>query len=350
IEKIRESEAYKFVELPNFEQVTSDKEEFLQADKTIYEYINPYLNTGFIQETNGRSLIVNPPILPDENLDEVYDLEFERAPHPMYKERIPAYDMIRNSITIHRGCFGGCTFCSISLHQGNFIQSRSEKNIKKEISAAKLKTVTDLGGPSANMYKMKGNDLEICKKCKRLSCIYPNFCKNLSTDHKKLLSLYKEIKKDHKVFINSGIRHELALKDNDYIRQVAESYTSGLLKIAPEHTNSRILELMFKPAIDKYEEFVSTFKKFSKSEQYVLPYLISSFPGTTLIDAENMMYYLKRYNIKVEQVQDFIPLPMTIAAAMYYTEKNFFTGENIHVAKDLKEREKHRKLMQWWKK
>ena len=350
IEKIRESENIQYVELPSYEKVSTDKDEFLKADKIIYEYINPYLNTGLTQETNGRFLIVNPPILPDENLDEVYDLEFERAPHPMYKDRIPAWDMIRNSITIHRGCFGGCTFCSISLHQGNFIQSRSEHNIKKEISDAKLKTVTDLGGPSANMYKMKGKDLEICKKCKRLSCIYPNFCKNLNTDHKQLLSLYKEIRKDHKIFINSGIRHELALKDNDYIRQVAESYTSGILKIAPEHTDSRILDLMFKPSIDKYEEFVAAFKKYSKSEQYVLPYLISAFPGTTLTDAENMMYYLKRYNIRVEQVQDFIPLPMTIAAAMYYTEKNFFTGEKIHVAKNLKEREKHRKLMQWWKK
>ncbi|MBN2789572.1 MAG: YgiQ family radical SAM protein [Candidatus Delongbacteria bacterium] len=338
-----------YISLPTFEEVTLNMNDFLKAEKIIHDNKNPYLNKGFIQETNRRFLIVNPPTLPDENLDEVFESEFERSPHPMYKGRIPAWDMIRNSITIHRGCFGGCTFCSISLHQGNFIQSRSEKNIKDEISSAKLKTITDLGGPSANMYKMKGKDTEICKKCKKLSCIFPGICKNLDIDHKKLLSLYKEIKKDHKVFVNSGLRHELALTDNEYMKQIAEHYTSGLLKIAPEHTERRILDLMLKPSIDKYEEFVTLFKKYSKKEQYVLPYLISAFPGTTLTDAENMMYYLKRNNIRVEQVQDFIPLPMTIAAAMYFIEKDFFTGEKIHVAKSYDERKKHRQMMQWWK-
>ncbi|MDA3837432.1 MAG: YgiQ family radical SAM protein [Candidatus Delongbacteria bacterium] len=338
-----------FISLPTFEKVSSDKDEFIKAEKIIHDYKNPYLNKGLIQVTNGRYLIINSPVLPDDNLDDIFATEFERKPHPMYKDRIPAWDMIRNSITIHRGCFGGCTFCSISLHQGNFIQSRSEKNIKDEITSAKLKTVTDLGGPSANMYKMKGIDLSICKKCKKLSCIFPGICKNLNIDHKKLLSLYKEIKKDHKVFVNSGLRHELALTDSEYMKQIVEQYTSGLLKIAPEHTERRILDLMLKPSIDKYEEFVSIFKRYSKKEQYVLPYLISAFPGATLTDAENMMYYLQRNKIKVEQVQDFMPLPMTIAAAMYYTEKDFFTGEKIHVAKSDQERKKHRSMMQWWK-
>ncbi len=348
ISQFRETNRY--IELPSFEKVSTDKDAFLSADKTIHSTVNPYLNIGLTQETNGRFLVINPPVLPDEKIDEVFDLNFERKLHPKHKKRIPAFDMIRNSITIHRGCFGGCTFCSISLHQGNFIQSRSEKNIKKEVVEAGIKTVTDLGGPSANMYKMRGKNMEICKKCKRLSCIHPTFCKNLNTDHSKLLSLYKDVKKDHKVFINSGIRHELALKDNEYIKQVAESYTSGLLKIAPEHTDERILDMMFKPSIDKYEGFVSRFKKYSKTEQYVLPYLISAFPGTNLEDARNMMDYLKKNNIRVEQVQDFIPLPMTIAATMYYTERNFFTGEKIAVAKTYKERKQHRMMMQWWKK
>ncbi len=348
ISQFRETNRYS--ELPSFEKVSTDKDAFLSADKTIHGTVNPFLNIGLTQETNGRFLVINPPVLPDEKIDEVFDLNFERKLHPKHKKRIPAFDMIRNSITIHRGCFGGCTFCSISLHQGNFIQSRSEKNIKKEVVEAGIKTVTDLGGPSANMYKMRGKNMDICKKCKRLSCIYPTFCKNLNTDHSKLLSLYKDIKKDHKVFINSGIRHELALKDNEYIKQVAESYTSGLLKIAPEHTDERILDMMFKPSIDKYEGFVSRFKKYSKKEQYVLPYLISAFPGTNLEDARNMMDYLKKNNIRVEQVQDFIPLPMTIAATMYYTERNFFTGEKIAVAKTYKERKQHRMMMQWWKK
>ncbi|MCF6171966.1 MAG: YgiQ family radical SAM protein [Bacteroidales bacterium] len=348
ISQFRDTNSY--IELPSFEKVSSDKDAFLSADKIIHGSVNPYLNMGLTQETNGRLLVINPPVLPDEKIDEVFDLDFERKLHPKHKDRIPAFDMIRNSITIHRGCFGGCTFCSISLHQGNFIQSRSEKNIKKEVVAAGIKTVTDLGGPSANMYKMRGKNMDICKKCKRLSCIYPTFCKNLNTDHSKLISLYKDIKKDRKVFINSGIRHELALKDNEYIKQVAEHYTSGLLKIAPEHTDERILKMMFKPSIDKYEDFESRFKKYSKTEQYVLPYLISAFPGTNLDDAREMMNYLKRNNIRIEQVQDFIPLPMTIAATMYYTERHFFTGEKIAVAKTYKERKQHRMMMQWWKK
>jgi uncharacterized radical SAM protein YgiQ len=342
-------EEYSYEKLPSFEEVSTDQEKFIEAEKLIHGFTNPFLNTGLIQETNGRKIVINPPLLPDEDLDELFDLEFENKPHPMYKERIPAFDMILNSITIHRGCFGGCTFCSIAQHQGSFIQSRSAASVVKEAVKLKSRSVTDLGGPSANMYRMRGRDLAACRQCRRLSCLFPNVCPNLNTSHRELLDLYDKVKEHKRVFINSGIRHELAILDKNYIKAVAEEFTSGLLKIAPEHTEKRILDLMLKPDISKYEKFIELFRKYSKKEQYVLPYLISAFPGVTLEAAERMKDYLKGNNIRVEQVQDFIPLPMTIAACMYYTEKDFFSGEKIHVAKSYKEREQHRKLMQWWK-
>ncbi|MBU4486665.1 MAG: YgiQ family radical SAM protein [Candidatus Delongbacteria bacterium] len=341
---------YKYEQLPSFEEVGSDKDKFIEAEKIVHGLTNPFLDTGLIQETNGRFLIVNPPVLPDGNIDELFESDFEKKPHPSYKERIPAFDMILNSITIHRGCFGGCSFCSIAQHQGSFIQSRSVDSIVNEAKKLKSKSVTDLGGPSANMYGMRGNDFVKCQKCRRLSCLFPKVCPNLNTSHKELLVLYDKVKAYKRVFINSGIRHELALLDKNYIKAVSEEFTSGLLKIAPEHTEAKILELMLKPSIDKYEEFVSEFKKYSEKEQYILPYLISAFPGVTLEAAERMRDYLKQNNIRVEQVQDFMPLPMTIAACMYYTERDFFTGEKIHVAKTYKEREQHRRLIQWWKK
>ena len=343
-------EAFSYLRIESYEEVSKDKEKFFNSEKKIHSITNPYLSTGLIQETNGRMLAVNPPVLPDENLDEFYDLEFEKKPHPSYTKHIPAFEMIRNSITVHRGCFGGCTFCSISQHQGKFIQSRSENSIIAEALKLKSKTITDLGGPSANMYKMAGRNLDLCRKCARFSCLFPKICDNLDTSHKKILKLYDIVERVKRIFINSGIRHELALKDENYIKALAEQFTSGLLKIAPEHTETDILRLMGKPDISKFENFVKLFKKHSKKEQYVLPYLISAFPGSDLSIAEKMSAYLKKHHIKVEQVQDFIPLPMTIAACMFYTERDFFTNDKIHVAKTYAERQQHRKLMQWWKK
>ncbi|MFO7810451.1 MAG: DUF3362 domain-containing protein, partial [Candidatus Delongbacteria bacterium] len=297
-----------------------------------------------------RMLVVNPPLFPDEKIDEFYDCSFEKKPHPDYKKPIPAYDMIRNSITIHRGCFGGCTFCSISQHQGKFTASRSERSIIKEVRQLSSKSVTDLGGPSANMYRMKGRDLEKCKICSRYSCLFPDICRNLDTGHEHLLELYEKVKEHKRVFINSGIRHELAVLDKSYIEALAEKFTSGILKIAPEHTEKDILKLMLKPEISKYEEFISLFRKYSKKEQYVVPYLISSFPGVTKEKAQDMSDYLRINKIRVEQVQDFIPLPMTIAACMYYTERDYFTKNKIYVAKTYRERHQQKKMIQWWKK
>ncbi len=341
---------YTYLDLESFDDVSSDKEKFFSCEKKIHSVTNPYLNTGLVQETNGRRLLVNPPVLPDENIDEFFDLDFEKNPHPSYTGHIPAFEMIRNSVTVHRGCFGGCSFCSISQHQGKFIQSRSEKSVTAEALKLKSKTLTDLGGPSANMYRMAGNDRGLCRKCSRYSCLFPEICSNLDTSHKSILELYRAVKTHKRFFINSGIRHELALRDENYIKALAEEFTSGLLKIAPEHTEPDVLRLMAKPGISGYEKFVSLFRKHSKKEQYVLPYLISAFPGTDLNTALRMTDYLKKHNIRVEQVQDFIPLPMTMAACMYYTERDFFTGEKIYVAKTYAERLQHRKLMQWWKK
>ncbi len=341
--------AYKYEPLPSYAEVSADKKRFIEAEKIIHSVTNPYLNTGLIQETEGRRIVINPPVLPDDNLDEIYASVFENKPHPMYKERIPSYEMIRNSITIHRGCFGGCSFCSIAQHQGSFIQSRTEQSVVNEAKKLKSGSVTDLGGPSANMYGMHGRDIAACRQCRRLSCLFPQTCPNLDTSHKRVLSLYDRVRETKRVFINSGIRHELALLDPNYIKAVAREFTSGHLKIAPEHTEKRILGLMLKPDISKYEQFVKLFRKYSDKEQYVVPYLISAFPGTTVEDAERMRDYLMRNRIIVEQVQDFIPLPMTIAACMYYTETDFFTGERIYAAKTYKERELQKKLIQWWK-
>ena len=341
---------FNYKKLPSFQEVSSSKDQFYESEKIIHSVTNPYFETGLIQETNGRMLVVNPPILPDDNIDEFYDCSFEKKPHPEYKKKIPAFEMIRNSLTIHRGCFGGCTFCSISQHQGKFIASRSEESIVKEAQKLLSKSLTDLGGPSANMYRMGGRDHEKCKKCSIYSCLFPDTCKNLITSHSDLLDLYKKVKKYKRVFVNSGIRHELALLDRNYIKALAEEFTSGILKIAPEHTEKEILKLMLKPEISKYEEFITLFRKYSGKKQYVVPYLISAFPGVTLETAQKMSDYLRINNIKVEQVQNFIPLPMTIAACMYYTERDFFTGKKISVAKTFKEREIHKKLIQWWKK
>ena len=350
-EKDELSKDFNFISLPVINTILKDKENYNQFVKTTHQNSNPYQNTGFIQKFDSRSLVVNPPILPlsKDEMDSFYDLDYENLPHPKYKNHIPAFEMIRNSITLHRGCFGGCSFCAIGQHQGKFIQSRSEKSILREVKNHKGKTITDLGGPSANMYDMEGRDKEICKKCKRPSCVFPNICSNLNSSHKHIVELYRKSSKYKKIFINSGIRHELALEDPEYIRELARNYTSGLLKIAPEHTVDKILKLMYKPQISHYERFKEIFEKASNKEQYVLPYLISSFPGCSEDDMVQMMNYLKEHNIRIDQVQDFIPSPSVIAAAMYYTCKDPISGEELYIPKGDKVRKLHRSMMQYFK-
>ena len=344
------------IKVPSFIEVKDNKDKFNEMTKIIHDEINPHIKTKLYQEIGiNRFLIVNPPTTPatEKEIDSFYDLDFERLPHPSYKGKIKAFEMIKDSITIHRGCFGGCSFCSIGLHQGKFIQSRSPKSIKNEMKQVKSKTITDLGGPSANMYKLSGKNLDACKKCKRESCIFPKICPILETDHKEIKNLYSDIKKSVKnkrFFVNSGIRHELALEDKEYLNIIAKEHTSGLLKVAPEHTVKKVLDLMKKPQIDEYDKFVKEFVSYStEKKQFVLPYLISSFPGCDLKDMEQMMNYLQKKNIRIEQVQDFYPTPMALATAMYYTEKDPYTGEKLYVSKSEKERKIHRAMMQYFK-
>ena len=238
------------IKMPSFNDVKDSKEKFNEMTRVIHDEINPHLKTKIYQEVGvNRFLVINPPIIPvaEKEIDSYYDSDFERVPHPSYKGKIRAFEMIKDSVTIHRGCFGGCSFCSIGLHQGKFVQSRSPESIKNEMKKIKSKTITDLGGPSANMYKLEGRNLETCKKCKRESCIFPKICPILETDHKDIKNLYKDIKKsvpDKRFFVNSGIRHELALEDTEYLNMVAKEHTSGLLKVAPEHTSDKVLKLI----------------------------------------------------------------------------------------------------------
>jgi uncharacterized radical SAM protein YgiQ len=342
-----------FITLPAFEEIKLAKDSFLLSHKLIHENNNPYMQKGFIQRFGKRSQIFNPPHLPlkDGELDRYYDLAYERKPHPIYQEAIPAFEMIKNSVNIHRGCFGGCSFCAIALSQGKFIQSRSLDSIKKEVKSIKSKSLTDLGGPSANMYKMQGKNQKLCQKCKRLSCLYPEICPNLDTSHKEVLKLYAEIRKIKRFFVNSGIRHELALCDPGYIKDIATYHTSGILKIAPEHTEEEVLDLMYKPGVRSFEQFIALFKKFTPKDrkQFIVPYLIASFPGCTVEIMKKMMNYLRRHKIRIEQVQDFIPTPLSIASVYYYCGKDL-SGKAIHVPHKGRERRIHRALMQYYKK
>ncbi len=357
IEKLKDE----IITLPSYEDIIRDKKNFSIMTKIIYENLNPYCAKKLFQRCDTRAIIVNPPQLPltQKEMDSIYDLPYTYLPHPSYKQRIPAFETIKNSFVIHRGCFGGCSFCSLTYHQGKFIQCRSIQSIEREIQqrAGRSKiTITDLGGPSANMYMMQGKDMELCKKCKKNSCLYPSICPNLNTDHSQLIYLMNRIKKNPYVknlFISSGIRMDLALRSLQYIKEIAEKYTPGHLKVAPEHTIKHVLDLMFKPEVDTFIKFSNLFENFSKKigkEQYIVPYFISAFPGTTLSDAVEMAVFLKKHSIKALQINDFLPAPGEYATAMYFTGEDPLTGKKIYVAKKDSERKLHRALIQYFKK
>lgn len=361
IEKIKEKLKDSFIELPSYEEIINDIHNFSLMTKIIYENLNPYCAKILLQRADTRAVIINPPQIPlsEKEIDTIYELPYTYLPHPSYREKIPAYESVKNSIVIHRGCFGGCSFCSLAYHQGKFIQSRSLESIEREIEkrAGNSKiTVTDLGGPSANMYHMGGKNFEICKKCKKNSCLYPNPCPNLNTDHSKIIELMKRLEKNPKVknaFISSGIRMDLALFSDRYIKEVAEKHTSGYLKVAPEHTIKKVLDIMKKPSIETFIKFEKVFKKYSmnaKKEQYLIPYLISAFPGTTLNDAIDMAIFLKKHSIKALQINDFLPAPGEYATSIYLTGEDPLTGQKIYVPKKDFERKLHRALIQYFKK
>ena len=314
-----------------------------------------------VQPVGNQYVVVNPPYptMSTEELDAIYDLPFQYHPHPKYKNKhIPAYEMIRFSVCMHRGCFGGCSFCTISAHQGKQITSRSEKNILQQIS--KLKDLpewkgylSDLGGPSANMYGMHGKDMTLCEQCARPSCLYPNICKNLNQDFTKLLHIYNKVDSlpyIKKSFVGSGIRYDLM--NEQYGRELITHHVSGRLKVAPEHTSDNVLKIMRKPSWEQYERFHRFFEKVNKEEgmrQQLIPYFISSHPGCTNKDMQQLAERCRQLHYRPEQVQDFTPTPMTLATTMFYTGLNPYTMESVYVAKTKEEKQKQNSYFFWWK-
>ncbi len=361
------------LELHSHEKCLRDKRSFAANFKHVEQESNKVNANRLIQAVGDHMLIVNPPYPPmtETEIDTSFDLPYTRMPHPKYKNRgsIPAYEMIRFSINMHRGCFGGCSFCTISAHQGKFIASRSEESILKEVETVTQMPdfkgyISDLGGPSANMYRMKGKVQSICDRCVSPSCIHPVICSNLDTSHKPLTELYKKVDANPKVkkaFIGSGIRYDLLVdsynKKNDgsldeYMEQVVCRHVSGRLKVAPEHTSDETLKVMRKPSFKHFHEFKKKYEKFNKKHglnQPLIPYFISSHPGSTEEEMANLAAETKDMGFQLEQVQDFTPTPMTVATVIYYTGLHPYTLKPIYTAKSPKEK-KNQHLFFFWHK
>lgn len=333
----KEKHSKTVVRLPAYEVVKDDPVMYAHASRVFHLESNPGNARALVQAHGERDVWLNPPPLPlqMDEMDGVYDLPYARAPHPSYgNARIPAWEMIRFSVNIMRGCFGGCTFCSITEHEGRIIQSRSEPSILREIEQIRDKTkgftgtISDLGGPTANMYRLQCKDKKIEESCRRLSCVYPSICVNLNTDHAKLISLYRKarlIPGVKKVLISSGLRYDLAVRSPEYVKELVSHHVGGLLKIAPEHTEENTLSKMMKPGIGAYDEFKRMFDRFSLEagkKQYLIPYFIAAHPGTTDEDMLNLALWLKKNNFQLDQVQTFTPTPMAMATTMYHTRKN----------------------------
>ena len=359
--------------LHSYESCLKDKR--LQAEnfKQIEEESNRMIAGRLIQKTGDRQVIVNPPYPPmtTEEIDACYDLPYTRLPHPKYKnKRIPAYEMIRHSITIHRGCFGGCAFCTISAHQGKFIASRSKESILKEVKAVTEMPdfkgyISDLGGPSANMYRMNGIDGKICEACKKPSCIFPIICRNLHADHRPLLNLYSAVDAMpgvKKSFIGSGVRYDLLVHPyedgdwsrsaRDYTRELIRNHVSGRLKVAPEHTSKTTLDCIRKPDFSVFLQFKKLFDKLNNEEnlnQQLVPYFISSLPACTEKDMAELAAIVKKMNYYPEQVQDFTPTPMTLATEIYYTGLHPYTLQPVYTAKTREEKLNQHKHFFWYK-
>ena len=333
----RAERAKTVLRLPSYEQVVDDPVLYAHASRTFHLEANPGNARCLVQAHGERDVWLNPPPIPltMAEMDGVYGLPYARNPHPGYGgAKIPAWEMIRFSINIMRGCFGGCTFCSITEHEGRIIQSRSEESILHEIEEIRDKTegftgiISDLGGPTANMYRLACKDKKIETSCRRLSCVFPDVCENLNTDHGHLIQLYRKaraIPGVKKILIGSGLRYDLAVRSPEYVKELVTHHVGGYLKIAPEHTEEGPLNKMMKPGIGTYERFKQMFEKFSKEagkEQYLIPYFIAAHPGTRDEDMLNLALWLKRNNFRLDQVQTFLPTPLAIATAMWHTEKN----------------------------
>jgi uncharacterized radical SAM protein YgiQ len=349
------------IPLPSIDEVTNDKLAFARMTRAFHHETNPFNAKRLTQAHGDRVLVLNPPCLPisEAAMDAIYDLPYTRRPHPGYAEAIPAHTMIKDSVQVMRGCFGGCTFCSITMHEGRVIQSRTPKSILAEVKAIAAEpdfkgTISDLGGPTANMYRMRCTRPDVEAKCKRLSCIHPTICKLLGTNQKPTIDLMRRARAVpgvKRVHISSGIRMDLANLDDEYVDELVKHHVGGHLKVAPEHTSDRVLSLMKKPSHGAFDTFARKFRAASEragKEQYVVPYFIASHPGSTAEDMIDLAVFLKRHGYRPRQVQDFIPAPMDIATCIYFTGVDPLTMQPVETVKKLRDRMTQRALMQFF--
>lgn len=361
-------------ELPSHAECLADKRTFAKHFRFFEEESNRWQGARLVEQNGDTLVVVNPPnpAMAEAEIDAAFDLPYTRHPHPRYNKRgqIPAFEMIRNSINLHRGCFGGCAFCAISAHQGKFVVSRSEKSIMNEMKQVASDPdfkghITDMGGPSANMYLMKGIDTDKCKKCKRASCIFPTICRNLNTDHRPMTAIYKKamlVKGVKRITIGSGIRYDMLVgrseaesKANgleEYLQQVISEHVSGRLKVAPEHSSQHVLQIMRKPHYRTFVEFQKRFGEINKQHglrQQLIPYFISSHPGSRAEDMAELACETMQQGFHLEQVQDFTPTPMTLATAIYYTGIDPYTLKPVYVARSRDEKQNQQKFFFWYK-
>ncbi len=355
------------IRMPSFEQVANDRVMYAHANRILHLETNPGNARALVQRHGDRDVWLNPPPIPltTEEMDYIFDLPYARLPHPSYgNARFPAFDMIKFSVNIMRGCFGGCTFCSITEHEGRIIQNRSEESILREVEKIRdtapnfTGIISDLGGPTANMYRLHCKDPEIEKNCRKPSCVYPGVCQNLHTDHAPLTELYRKaraIKGIKKILIGSGLRYDLAVLNPEYVKELVTHHVGGYLKIAPEHTEQAPLSKMMKPGIGTYDRFKQMFDRFSKEagkEQYLIPYFIAAHPGTSDYDMMNLAIWLKKHGFRADQVQTFYPSPMATATTMYYSGKNPLakvsrTSEDVDIVKGEKRRRLHKAFLRY---
>lgn len=355
----------KTVILPSYEEVKTDdrtgRDRFSAMSKAFQIETNPGNARPLLQPHGHEAVYFNPPALPleTEDMDALYDLPFVRLPHWSYEEPIPAYETVKHSVVTMRGCFGGCNFCSITEHEGRVIQSRSAESVLKEVRALRRMgdfrgTITDLGGPTANMYQMACKSKEIETRCRRLSCVHPKICENLVTDHEPLIDLMKQVRQTKGIkhtYIASGVRYDLAERSPEFVAELARHHTGGQVSVAPEHSDDGVLEKMKKPSIQSYERFVEQFSCASEEagkDQHLVPYFISGHPGSTLEQMVGLALYLKARDMRPRQVQDFIPTPMSMATSMYYTGLDPFTGEPVYTAKTMKDKRLQKALLLYW--
>ncbi len=356
------------IRLPDYEQVVEDKEAYARASRVLHRESNPGNARALVQRHGDRDLWLNAPPIPlsSDEMDAVYDLPYARAPHPSYGDaKIPAWDMIKFSVTIMRGCFGGCTFCSITEHEGRNIQNRSEGSILREIELIRDKTpgftgvISDIGGPTANMYRMACKDPKIEAACRRPSCVFPEICPNLNTSHDDLISLYRKVRATKgvkKVMVASGVRYDLAIQSPEYVKELVTHHVGGYLKIAPEHTERGPLDKMMKPGIGAYDRFKAMFDAAAKQagkKYYLIPYFIAAHPGTTDEDMMNLALWLKKNKYRADQVQTFLPSPMATATAMYHSGVNPLkavrhgASDKVEAIKGLKQRRLHKAFLRY---